>query len=206
MGLCLGPDRSFRFLNPPGTQVDSLEDSQRYLNTTMAAGIASAKEMMAIYSHPRVDGACWHQFTHQSSFGRETKQVIKIYGVQSVYTGETGRIVTTPPAEAVKLFVEFEKGNTLVPETRALPTGLHVLSARKPDGSIWHYVVNSTASVITFPGSDVSKRTTLSAPSVTAVSILKYGGFGDTPGEIDEILPKAFNDTVLPPFSVSIVQ
>lgn len=189
-----------------GTQVDSLDESKRFLNTTMAAGVATAKEMMAIYSHPRVDGACWHQFTHQSSFGRESKQVLKIYGVQSVYTGETGRIVTTPPAEAVKLFVRFAKGNTLIQDKRTIPPGLHVLSARKPDGSTWQYVVNTTAGAITFPGKDVTKRTTLSAPSITAVSILKYGGYGDTPGEIAEILPKEFTDTVLPPFSVSIVQ
>ena len=189
-----------------GTQVDSLPEAQRYLNATMAAGVASAKEMMAIYSHPRVEGACWHQFTHQSSFGRESKEVLKIYGVQSVYTGETGRIVTTPPAEAVKLFQQFALGNTLIPSTFARTPGLHVLSARKTDGSTWHFAVNTTASAIPFPGQGAAKRTTLAAPSLTSVSILRYGGFGDTPGEIDEILPKEFTDTVLPPFSVNIIQ
>ena len=186
-----------------GTQVDALQTN---LNATMAAGVATAKEMMAIYSHPRVDGACWHQFTHQSSFGRESKQVLKVYGVQSVYTEDTGRIVTTPPAEAVKLFQRFAKGNTLVQDAREGTSGLHVLSARKADGGIWHYAVNTTASPIAFPGTGVSKRTTLTAPSVTSVSILRFGGYGDTPGEIDEILPTDAADTVLPPFSVSLVQ
>ena len=189
-----------------GTQVDSLDEKDRYLNTTMAAGVASAKEMMAIYSHPRVDGACWHQFTHQSAFGRESKQVLKIYGVQSVYTGETGRVVTTPPAEAVKLFQRFANGTTLVKTALDLPHGVHALSARKADGTLWHYVVNSTASPYAFSAQGVTQRTTLSATAVTAVSILRYGGYGDTPGEIDEILPKEFADTVLPPFSVSLVQ
>lgn len=186
-----------------GTQVDALQTD---LNATMAAGIATAKEMMAIYSHPRVDGACWHQFTHQSSFGRASQQVLKVYGVQSVYTEDTGRIVTTPPAQAVKLFQRFAKGNTLVPLVRDIPAGLHLLSAKKPDGGIWHYVVNTTPGAIAFPGKGVSKRTTLTAPSVTSVSILRFGGYGDTPGEIAEILPAESADTVLPPFSVSLVQ
>ena len=86
----------------------------------------------------------------------------------------------------------------------ALPKGVHCLGCRTKTGETY-YVVNSTASEVKMPVSGMVRRQSLFAPTVLAVSIKKYGSYGDEPGDIDEIVPRDFADAVLPPYSVSLV-
>ena len=44
------------------------------------------------------------------------------------------------------------------------------------------------------------------ADNVALTSILKYWTYGDKPGEVREIVPKSFENTTLPPYSINIVE
>jgi hypothetical protein len=171
----------------------------------MASAIATTKEMMSIYSHPRVEGATWHQFLHASTVSKERKSPLSRWGVQSIFITESGRYITTPPSEAVKMFIQFAKGAKLVPEKLSLPKGIHCLCANAENGKR-HFVVNSTATEFVFPVKPIGKRSSLFADSVTATSIRKYGTYGDNEDEVKEIKPRDFNDFILPPYSISILR
>lgn len=188
-----------------GSQSDSLGGMSRNdLNDTMAGALASAKTVMAVFSHPRIDGATWHPFIHQSAFGRKSGQQVKPYGVQTVYMGEDGRVILTPPAQAVKMFTSFmAAGGNLQPLEQKLPDGVHCLVAADAQGRKRYFVVNGTTAGVTFPAAGITARTTLSAPRLTDGAVNVFAKFGDTEGEFAEIVPVEAADAVLPPFSVN---
>jgi hypothetical protein len=129
---------------------------------------------------------------------------ISKWGEQTVYIGPQLGTVTTPPMQAIKMLTEFGRSGSLVPKTLAVPEGVHYLCCRGARTDIY-YVVNSTSLTVTLPVSKVVRRRSLFAPSVLATSILKYGSYGDAPGDVREILPREFKDGVLPPYSVSVI-
>ncbi|MBN8525430.1 MAG: hypothetical protein J0M02_08850 [Planctomycetes bacterium] len=191
-----------------GSQSDPLGGMARTdLNITMAGALASAKTVMAVFSHPRIDGATWHPFLHQSAFGRASNQPVKQYGVQTVYMGEDGRVVLTPPAHAVRMFTAFmNAGGRLVPTQLQLPAGVQCLAASGADGRMRWFVVNGTASALTFPGAGIATRTTLTAPKLTDGAVTVFGRFGDGAGEFAEIAPVEAADAMLPPYSVNYLR
>jgi hypothetical protein len=187
-----------------GSQSDGLEDHNERI-TTMAAAIATVKEMMAIYSHPRVEGSTWHQFFHASYVSKAKQMPFSQWGEQTVYITDTDRIVLTPPSEAVQMFVAFARNTTLIPSQVDVPAGVHYLCADDTRGKRY-FVINSTNRPVAFRATGVTRRTTLSAESPTANTILIYGKYGDTPGEINPIVPRDYQDMILPPYSVNIVR
>lgn len=191
-----------------GSQSDTVGGMSRNdLNTTMAGALASAKTVMAVLSHPRVDGATWHPFLHQSAFGRKSGQQVKPYGVQTVYIGEDGRTILTPPAQAVKMFTSFMAvGGSLAPTPQQLPTGVQCLTAADAAGKQRFFVVNGTTATVTFPAAGITARTTLTAPRLTDGAVLVFTKFGDTDGEFAQIDPVEATDAVLPPYSVSYLR
>jgi hypothetical protein len=187
-----------------GAQSDGLEDHNQRI-TTMASAIATVKEMMAIYSHPRVEGSTWHQFFHASYVSKAKQMPFSEWGEQTVYLTDTDRVVLTPPAEAVMMFEGFAKNATLIPSKVDVPTGVHYLCASDTQGTRY-FVINSTNQPVAFHAPGVARRTTLSAESPTANSIQVYGKYGDTPGEINPIVPHDYQTVTLPPYSVNIVR
>jgi hypothetical protein len=193
------------FVSEWGSQSDELGDQSRNdLISSMAEAIGTAKDMMTIYAHPRVAGSTWHQFFASSFVSRQKKMPISKWGEQTVYIGPQLGTVTTPPMQAIKMLTEFGLSGSLVPKTLAVPEGVHYLCCRGAKSDIY-YVVNSTSLTVTLPVSKVVRRRSLFAPSVLATSILKYGSYGDAPGDVREILPREFKDGVLPPYSVSVI-
>ncbi len=190
-----------------GIQSDALgDDSRNDLLTSMAAGLANAKTMMAIYSHPRVEGGTIHTFLHASIFGRDIDRKISKWGAQSVFFSDKGVFVGTPVSESTKLFVSFATGATLVPMALEVPKGVNYLCAKDASGAMRYFAVNSTAASVKLPVEGVSKRLSLFSNSVTDCPILKYGSFGDMPGDIKEIVPREFSDNTLPAYSVSLLK
>ncbi len=195
------------FISEWGTQSDELGDESRNdLICGMASAIATAKDMMAIYSHPRVEASTWHQFFHASYVSKSKSKPISKWGCQSLFIDEGGRVIGTPGSEGVKLFVQFARGATLEPVQLELPKGVHCLAARGKDGLLSYFVVNSTGSEFKFPASGVSKRKSIFTDNVAKTSILKYGSYGDQPGEVEEIVPREFDGATLPPFSINLLQ
>jgi hypothetical protein len=190
-----------------GAQSDGVccEEARNDLHTCMAAALAAAKMEMAMYSHPRVVGATLHPFLHVSMVHREKKMPLSMWGEQTLFYTKDGRQVTTPHLEAVKMFVQFARGATLVPGNLKLPAGVNCIYAQDKDGTKY-FAVNSTASSVTFPAKNPTKRSSLFSKNVLDTSILKYGSYADQPGEVNEILPQEFTDNVLPPFSISILR
>jgi hypothetical protein len=189
-----------------GAQSDGLGDqSHNELITSMAAAIATAKDMMAIYSHPRVQGSTWHQFFGSSFVSRERNMPISQWGEQTLYAVPNRGFVSTPPLQAMLMLTAFGRSGSLVPCKMDLPAGVHYLSVRTATGRSY-FVVNSTSTSITLPIAGAVRRSSLFAPSVLATSIGKYGSYGDAPGDIHEILPQDFADAVLPPYSVNVIK
>jgi hypothetical protein len=177
--------------------------SRNDLVTCMATAIATAKIAMAIYSHPRVAAATFHPFLHRSRVSREDQARFSKWGGQSVfYMAKSKTYQSTPVWESLRLFREFAQGSKFLVESPAVPAGVHVIAATDAEGKKY-YAVNSTAQAVTFPA-EVSKRRTLVAPSLEATSV-KYGSYGDAPGDITEIIPHDFADAVLPPYSVNML-
>jgi len=198
--------RSSRFfVSEWGAQSDGLGDQSRNeLITSMAAAIGTAKDMMAIYSHPRVQGSTWHQFWGSSFVSRERSMPISRWGEQTLFAVPGRGFVTTPPLQAMKMLTAFGRSGQLVPSMLDVPKGVHCLCCRTPAGYTY-FVVNSTSSSVKLSVAGVVRRTSLFAPSVLATSIGRYGGYGDQAGEIHEILPRSFKDAILPPYSVNVV-
>jgi hypothetical protein len=180
------------------------EESRNDLNTSMAAAIAAGKTMMALYSHPRTAGATLHPFLHASMVDAEQKVPLSKWGEQTLFFTRTGRQITTPPLEAVKMFIAFAADTTLVPTSIELPRGVNCLAAQDQKG-LRYFVVNSTAFPVSFPAK-ISRRSSLFSKSVLDSSILAYGSYGEAPSDVREIVPLDFTDNVLPPFSVSILR
>ncbi len=189
-----------------GVESDGLccNESRNDLATCMASAIAAAKTAMAIYSHPRVDGGTLHPYLHASAFGAEENLPISKWGAQTLFFTKQGRRVGTPHLEAVKMFVKFASGSVLAPKELELPKGVNFLCARDAAGEKY-FVVNSTASPAVFPAKGLTKRSSLFSKSVLDCSV-RYGSYGDKPGDVKEILPRDFEDCVLPPFSVSVLR
>ena len=190
-----------------GTQSDNLGDTSRNeLLNSMAAAIATAKDMMAIYSHPRVFGSTLHTFLHASYICKAQKKPISRWGGQSVFIDADGkRFIGTPLSEAVKLFINFTKDAALTPGTPVLPEGVHCLKA-KNNSEVRYFVVNSTPVAVKFPAQGEVDRLSLFADSVTDTSIRKYGSYGDRPGDVSEIVPRSFATATLPPYSVNLLK
>lgn len=188
-----------------GAQSDSLGDQSRNdLITSMAAALATAKDAMAIFSHPRVQGSTWHQFFGASFVDRNQKLPISKWGEQTMVAIEGKGFVSTPPYQAMQMLTAFGQSGTLIPADWTVPKGVHYLCSHTKSGYNY-FVVNSTAMPVALPLKGDVTRTSLFAPTVLATSIGKYGGYGDTPGEIHEILPKTFKDPVVPPYSVNLI-
>lgn len=79
----------------------------------------------------------------------------------------------------------------------------YVIAAEDAKGKKY-FAVNTTAASAAFP-LPVSKRRTLTAPSVSATSV-KYGSFGDAAGDIVPIIQRDFADAVIPPYSVNMLR
>jgi len=192
-----------------GAQSDGVccEEARNDLNTCMAAALAAAKMEMAMYSHPRVVGATLHPFLHVSMVDRERKLPLSIWGGQTLFYTNDGRQITTPHLEAVKMFVQFARGATLMPASSDLhlPAGVNCICAQDKDGTKY-FAVNSTASSVSFPVKNVTKRSSLFSKNVLGTSILKYGSYADKPGDVKEIVPQDFTDDILPPYSISILR
>jgi hypothetical protein len=189
-----------------GAQSDGLGDQSRNeLITSMAAAIGTAKDMMAIFSHPRVQGSTWHQFWGASFVSREKNMPISRWGEQTLYMIPGRGIVTTPPLQAMKMLTAFGRSGTLVPSKIDVPKGVHCLCCRT-SGGYAYFVVNSTSASVKLPLNGAVSRKSLFAPTVLATSIGAYGGYGDKPGEIHEILPRDFKDAILPPYSVNVLE
>ncbi len=199
-----GFNRSKFYVSEWGTQSDGLEDKNELI-TSMASAVGTVKEMMAIYSHPRVVGTTWHQFFHASYVSKAAKMPFSRWGEQTVYLTDDNKSFTSPPAEAVKMFVAFARGASLITAKVVVPNGVHYLCSQTAGGKSY-FVVNSTSKAVDFKAPGASKRLTLAGDSPTATSIIRYGGYGDTQGEINEIVPRSFESTVLPPYSVSMVR
>ena len=74
------------FVSEWGAQSDSMGDqNHNELITSMASAIGTAKDMMAIYAQPRVQGSTWHQFFASSFVDREKKLPISRWGERTVY-------------------------------------------------------------------------------------------------------------------------
>jgi hypothetical protein len=189
-----------------GFQSDILccEQARNDLNTSMAAALSAGKTMMALYSHPRVVGATLHPFLHVSMVNRETRAPFSKWGGQTIFFTPEGRQITTPPLQAVKMFVQFARGATLVPVEMELPKGVHCLCARE-QGGLRYFVVNSTSASVKFPR-PVSGRSSLFSRNVQDSSIVRYGSYGDMPGDIKEIVPQGFPDGVIPPYSINVLR
>ncbi len=202
-----GFGKSKFYISEWGTQSDEIGNGSRNdLINSMAAAIATAKDMMAIYSHPRVEGSTLHTFMHASYISRELGKPISKWGCQTIFIDASGkRFIGTPLSEAVKLFIQFTKDATLTPDNTALPGGIHCLRADSKHG-VRYFVVNSTPNAFNFPVKGVTKRLSLFADYVTLTSILKYGTYGDKSGEVREIVPRSFENTTLPPYSINIVE
>ena len=104
------------------------------------------------------------------------------------------------------MFTTFASGAQLVPVKLDLPAGVHVLCAQDASGKRQYFAVNSTARAFVFPAPGVTRRLTLSAASPASTSIVTYGKYGDTPGEIQPIVLREFPDAILPPYSVNVVR
>ncbi|MDR3687998.1 MAG: hypothetical protein P4L46_01375, partial [Fimbriimonas sp.] len=201
-----GFKRSKFYVSEWGSQSDGLGDqSHNELITSMAAAIGTAKDAMAIFSHPRVQGSTWHQFFGASYVSREMKAPISKWGEQTLFAIPGHGFVTTPPLQAIQMLTAFGRSGTLVPKQWNVPKGVHYLCCHGPKGDSY-FVVNSTAASVKLPLKSVSRRRSLFAPSVLATSIGIYGGYGTKPGEIHEILPKEYKDAVVPPYSVNVLE
>jgi len=195
------------YISEWGTQSDEIGNGSRNeLINSMAAAIATAKDMMAIYSHPRVEGSTLHTFMHASYVSRELGKPLSQWGCQTVFIDAVGkRFIGTPVSEAVKLFIQFTKDATLTPDSTILPSGIHCLRADSKSG-VRYFVVNSTPNAFNFPAKGTARRLSLFADNVALTSILKYWTYGDKPGEVREIVPRSFENTTLPPYSINIVE
>jgi hypothetical protein len=188
-----------------GTQSDGLGDQNRNdLLTSMAAAIGTAKDGMAIFSHPRMQGSTWHQFG-APYVGSDRNMPIGKWGEQTGFMVKGRGFVTTPPLEAMRMLTEFGRAGKLVPCKLDVPEGVHYLKCQTSKGELY-YVVNSTAKPFPFPLNGPVQRSSLFAPRVLATSILRYGSYGDKPGDVEEILPRPFHDNVLPPYSVNLLR
>lgn len=187
-----------------GTQSDGLGDQSRNdLLTSMAAAIGTAKAGMAIFSHPRMQGSTWHQYGAPYA-GRDRNIPVGKWGEQTAFMVAGRGIVTTPPLEAMRMLTEFGRAGKLVPCKLPVPEGVHYLKCHGAKGDLY-YVVNSTAKPFLFPVKGHLERSSLFAGTVLATSILRYGSYGDKPGDIQEILPRKFHDNALPPYSVNLI-
>jgi hypothetical protein len=173
------------------------------LITSLASAIGTVTEMMLLYSHPRVVGSTWHQFLHASYVSKSHNLPFSQWGEQTEFITDEDKYITTPPAEAVKMFIAFAKGATLMPITVSVPKRVHYLCADDARGKRY-FVVNATNRPVTFRAAGATHRSTLCGGSPTATSILHYGKYG-APGDINPITPHAYPDPVLPAFSVSVV-
>ncbi|HBC88490.1 MAG TPA: hypothetical protein DCZ94_16195 [Lentisphaeria bacterium] len=200
-----GFNKSKLYISEWGVQSDRLGDESRNdLITSMASGLAAAKTIMALYSHPRVEGGTLHPYMHASYISKEKGIRASKWGCQSLFFTSDGKFISTPHLEAVKMFKGFADGSTLVPADLALPEGIQCLSATDKEGKKY-FAVNSTGKPFVFPAKDISKRTSLFSKSVIDTAV-KYGSYCDKPEEVKEIHPTAFTDNVLPPFSISILK
>jgi len=200
-----GFSKSKLYISEWGIQSDRLGDESRNdLITSMAAGLAAAKTMMALYSHPRVEGGTLHPYMHASCISKEKGVPASKWGCQSLFFTSDGRFISTPHLDAVKMFVGFAGGSTLVPTDLALPEGIQCLGANDKDGKKY-FAVNSTGKPFALPVKDVSRRTSLFSKSVTDTTV-KYGSYCDKPEEIKDIRPAEFTDNILPPYSISILR
>ena len=201
-----GFNNSKFFVSEWGAQSDELGDqSHNELITSMAAAIATAKDMMAILAHPRVQGSTWHQFFASSYVSPEKKTPISQWGEQTVYFVPKKGFVSTPPMQAMKMLTAFGRFGTLVPRKLDVPSGVHYLCCKGAKGDAY-YVVNSTPNAVAIPITGPVHRRSLFAPTVAAISIGRYGSYGDAPGDIHEILAQDFKDATVPPFSVNVLE
>lgn len=201
-----GFQQSQLYISEWGTQSDRLGNENRNdLLTSMSAAVATSKIMMAIYSHPRVEGGTWHQWIHRSYVSRSLDKPVSKWGNQTIYFTDTGKCFTTPPAQAVRMFTQFAHNSTLKPQQLDVPHGVHCIKAKDESGDKY-FVVNSTANPVTFPVTGISKRESLYGDSLSANSILKYGSFAENASEVQEMVPRQFNDAVLPPYSINILR
>jgi hypothetical protein len=174
----------------------------------MASALATAKLMMAIAAHPRSDGGTLHQFMLWNDVSRQKEKAMNNRGGQVFFYNEDANyqtIVTSPVLQAVKLFTDFSLNKTLIPSNLDLPAGVHCLSADS-EGTSRYFIVNGTSKAVPVNVPGDIRRVSLFADNVASGSILKYGGYGDKPGEIQEILPREFDDAILPPFSVNVLK
>ncbi|MEK6795679.1 MAG: hypothetical protein AABZ39_12940 [Spirochaetota bacterium] len=188
-----------------GAQSDIVAGASRNdLISAMAVALGTAKSAMAIYTHPHVAAATFHPFLHRSRVSRKEGTSFSKWGGQSVYfMADSGTYQTTPVLEAMLMLRQFSAGSTFMPSSIALPKGVHVIAAEDAIGNKF-FVVNSTAAQAVFP-MPVSKRRSLTAPSVSATSV-KYGSFGDVTGDIVPIAPRDHTDAVIPPYSVNMLR
>ncbi|MBI4976988.1 MAG: hypothetical protein HZC28_05865 [Spirochaetes bacterium] len=188
-----------------GAQSDAVAGGSRNdLISAMASALGTVKTAMAIYSHPRVDAATFHPFIHKSRVSRKEGTPFSKWGGQSVFfMADSGTYRSTPVLEAMLLFRQFSAASTFLPSPMMLPRGVHVIAAEDAKGKKY-FVVNSTAASVTFPLA-VMKRRTLTATSVEATSV-KYGTYGDAPGDITPIVPADYGDGVIPPYSVNMLR
>ena len=188
-----------------GTQSDGLGDASRNdLLTSMAAAIGTAKAGMAIFSYPRMAGSTWHQYG-APYVGRDHKMPIGKWGEQTAFMVNGHGFVTTPPLEAMRMLTEFGGAGKLIPCKLDIPEGVHYLKCKTGKGNLY-FVVNSTSKPFSFPVKGAVDRRSLFAPTVLATSILKYGSYGDQPGDVKEILPQEFHNAELPPYSVNLIR
>lgn len=200
-----GFNKSKLYISEWGVQSDRLGDESRNdLISSMAAGLAAAKTMMALYSHPRVEGGTLHPYMHASYIDKEKGVKASKWGCQSLFFTSGGKFISTPHLEAVKMFVKFAEGSTFEPLDIPLPEGIQCICASDKEGKKY-FVVNSTGRPFAFPVKDISKRTSLFSKSVTDTAV-KYGSYCDSPGDILEIHQMDFNDSTVPPYSISILK
>ncbi|HCE43149.1 MAG TPA: hypothetical protein DET40_06355 [Lentisphaeria bacterium] len=194
------------YISEWGVQSDRLGDESRNdLITSMAAGLAAAKTIMAIYSHPRVEGGTLHPYMHASFVSKEKEIRFMKWGCQTLFFTSDGRFISTPHLEAVKMFVKFSNGSTFVTTAMTLPDGIQCLGATDKDGKKY-FAVNSTGKPFAFPVKDISKRTSLFSKSVTDTAVVKYGSYCEKPEDLRKIHPVDFTDNILPPYSISILR
>jgi len=190
-----------------GVQSDALGDSSRNdLLTSMAAALATAKTMMAVYSHPRVDGGTIHTFLHASLVSKAKSRPFSKWGCQCVFFKDDGTFIDTPVSHAAKLFISFASDSVLQPCALELPKGVNCLRAKDSSGRTLYFVVNSSSASAKLPVAGRVSRTTLKAGSVFDTSIAKYGSYGEEPGDLKDISPAEFSDPSLPPYSISLLK
>ncbi|MBL8993268.1 MAG: hypothetical protein JNM63_08010, partial [Spirochaetia bacterium] len=195
------------FVSEWGAQSDGVAGARRNdLIASMAGGLATAKTIMAIYSHPRVEAGTFHPFIHSSRVSPSEKKPINAWGAQSVfYFTESRSYKATPVLEAERMFVNFARKATLLPEKINVPKGVQVIAASDEKGKKY-FVVNGTRDSVRFPDSAVKTRVSLFTDKVASGAILRYGSYGDKDGDVSWIVPREFGDAVLPPYSVNVLK